>query len=245
MTMSVVDRPGPDPRRPPARELVGDCMALGAFIRFARCGPDGFTLAAEPGMGLSFYVDAPGSGSPPAGGRSSTTLFVSADSAASEEVLRSFAVNTTSAGFNVRVPSRSGGRESPLVAWIFGAAGLAGLVGVLALVLHLVAQSARLTRSRVQLLALGTDVWVVRRLAGARPPSRWPSSVPAAPSSAPSVAGCSSGSTRREPSPTLSSPSCSRAPSPGSPDWPPPPPFPAGPARPGSWRTDVPDTVPS
>lgn len=160
---------GPRPRMigEPTTQLVGDCASLAAFLRFARCGPDGFELAADSGMDLGRYATAAGIATrPPGAGLSTTTLFLSGNSAATESILRSFVVNASHGGMQVSVPARSGFRESPLVAWILGAASLAGLVGAAALVLHLVGQAARLARSRIQLLAFGADAAVVRRLAG-------------------------------------------------------------------------------
>ncbi len=151
----------------PTTQLVGNCGALAAYLRFARCGPDGFELAADPGMDLGRYATAPGAASfPPgsgAGSSSISALFVSGDSAATEEILRSFVVDT--GGIGVSVPARDRFLTSPLYGWILGAAGIAAIIGALALVLNLVGQAARLALSRIHLLALGADVSLVRRLA--------------------------------------------------------------------------------
>lgn len=147
--------------------LVGDCTALAAYLRFAPCGPTEFSLAPDPGMDLGGYTGLGGTAARPPGAQHVSTLFVSDDGAAVDQALRHFVVNASATGMQVTTPGRAVFHESPLVQWILGAARLAGVVGGLALVLHLVGQAARLAPSRARLLALGADIAVVRRLAGA------------------------------------------------------------------------------
>lgn len=147
-------------------QLVGDCDLLAGPFAPLRCGNAGFEFAQHTGMALGHYEALRGYRTRPAGAKLQSTLFLSSDGAVVEDVLRSFVVNGERPGSQVTAPGREVFHESPLVAWILGASALAAIVGGLALVLHLVAQSARLAVSRSRLLALGTDISVVRRLAG-------------------------------------------------------------------------------
>lgn len=147
-------------------QLVGNCELLAGPFAPSRCGNTGFVFAQQTGVTLGHYGTLRGYRTRPAGAKLQSTLFLSSDGAAVEDVLRSFVVNGAWPGRQITAPSRQVFHESPLVAWILGAAALAAVVGGLALALHLVAQSARLAVFRSRLLALGTDVSVVRRLAG-------------------------------------------------------------------------------
>lgn len=95
-----------------------------------------------------------------------STFFLSEDGDRIENELRAFVVNAPRSGMQVLTPGRSVFHESPLVDWILGAATLAGIVGAMALILHLAGQAARLAPTRLRLLALGCERRLVRRLAG-------------------------------------------------------------------------------
>jgi len=151
---------------PPRAVLIGDCAALAAHLAMARCGSDGFALAATDELGLGGAGDVEGVPALRPGDEVQSTLFVSDDARATEDVLRAYVLNTSHAGMQVGAPGRAVFHESPLVRWILGAATLAGLVGAFALGLHLTGQAADMARSRIRLLALGADLAVIRRLAG-------------------------------------------------------------------------------
>lgn len=145
--------------------LAGDCSALEALVSFDRCDRGGFTFAQGqlPG-GLDAVA---GTATAPAGTEIVSTLFFSADSRAMESELRAHVVNADHTGMSVSTPGRAVFHESPLVHWILGAAALAGLVGGLALVLHLAGQAARSAPTRLRLMALGCDTRFVQRVAAA------------------------------------------------------------------------------
>lgn len=164
LTLEVAAQTEPDGRA--TFELVGDCDALAAHLAFVDCGPDGFTLAADSGLRMGGLELLPGFPTRSPGFELQSTLFVSDDGAAIEQVLREYVVNAAQTGMQIATPGRAVFHESPLVSWILGAAATAGIVGAAALALHLAGQAARLAVSRARLLALGADLAVVRRLAG-------------------------------------------------------------------------------
>lgn len=151
---------------PPAVHLVGDCESLVTLVSFARCDATGFELARSTSILPGGVERLPGLRAQPVGSQVQSTLFVSTDGPGVEDALRSFVVNGTRTGLQVTTPGRGVFQESPLVWWILGAAALAGIVGGCALLLHLAGQAARTALSRTRLLAIGTDIVVLRRLAG-------------------------------------------------------------------------------
>ncbi|MGH9187814.1 MAG: hypothetical protein ACRD0U_18710 [Acidimicrobiales bacterium] len=108
-------------------QLVGDCASLATHLRFARCGHEEFQLALDPGVDLSGYETLTGFPTRPPGAQPLSTLFVSDDGRAVEQVLRSFVVNASQTGMQVTTQGRAVFHESPLVHWILGAAALAEL----------------------------------------------------------------------------------------------------------------------
>jgi hypothetical protein len=152
---------------PPEISLVADCGALRAVVPTLRCDRVPFGVpVSDLGQQIGGGPEVAGRPVVPEGADIVSTLFVTRDLARTDAVLRAAIVNGDHAGLQVLTPGRRWSHESPLVDWILGAAALAGLVGALALVLHLVGQAAEVARSRQRLLALGTDLAVLRRLAG-------------------------------------------------------------------------------
>ena len=155
----------PHQNAPETFQLVGNCELLSGPFAPSRCGEERFSFDGGSGAALGPYRMLPGYKTRPPGARRHSTLFVSTRAEVVEDELRAFVVNGDRPGLQVTTPGREVFHESPLVDWILGGTALAGIVGGLALMLHLVGQSARLAVSRSRLLALGADVSVVRWLA--------------------------------------------------------------------------------
>jgi hypothetical protein len=145
--------------------VVGDCEALRASIPIDRCGPEGFAVANDV-FGGSGPPVLEGVAELPPGLSVDAVAFVTDDVPAVDAALRAHVLNGTRPNLNVQTPGHAVFHESPLVAWILGAAALAGVLGAVALTLHLAGQAARTARTRRRLLALGTDEAVLRRIAG-------------------------------------------------------------------------------
>lgn len=146
-------------------QLVGDCRSLIRVLRFTRC--DGQQFHLDPAVDLGGYQGLPGVPVRAANAEPVSTLFVSESGPDVEHALRQFVVNAPHAGMQVLTPGRAFFHESPLVRWILGAAQLAGLVGGLALVLHLAGQAARFAPSRLRLISIGCSGGEIRRLVAA------------------------------------------------------------------------------
>ncbi|MDP1820104.1 MAG: hypothetical protein Q8K58_09480 [Acidimicrobiales bacterium] len=164
VTLELVVEPPPDDRTPPRLLVVGDCRTLGSHVKLEACAAGAFSVPAGAlGIGPGPLA---GSATRPTDAEPHSTLFISDDPTATEALLRAHVLNADRPGRQVAVPGRELTHESPLVQWILGAGLLAGVVGVLALALHLSGQAADLARSRIRLVALGADRALVRRLAG-------------------------------------------------------------------------------
>lgn len=136
---------------------VGDCDDLAQGLGGIACR-DGQFSGPVPGLPLVELFAAPPSGFTPG-----VTLFLIAPGSRADNALRSLALNAPQPGINVN--GGAGKLESPLVAWILGAARIALAMAGFAVAAHLMAQGQRTAKSRDRLGAAGATHGVVRRIA--------------------------------------------------------------------------------
>lgn len=146
----------------PSTAVVTNCAALAALFDGATCGAR--AVALEPSRGVVPPLGIPTAElTTPEGFRADVSLIFATDLDTTERLLRRLA--TDYPDVSLRVPDQSS--ESPLVAWIFGAAALTLIVSGLGLVVALVAQASQAARQRTRLAALGTPRTFIQQLAAA------------------------------------------------------------------------------
>lgn len=140
---------------------VGDCHSLAAAAREIACTRDGQLAENVPGIPPASVITMVGE--PPDGFVAGSTHFPIVPGSTADHAIRAAVLNGSAPG--VTIGSTAHPRESPLVAWILGAAGAAGALLAAALAVHLINHAHSTALSRQRLGAVGASHRLARRTA--------------------------------------------------------------------------------